>query len=134
MQIKELAARTGLSPKTIRFYEESGILPPARRLANGYRTYDEEDVERVRFVAGARHFSFSLDDISEILSLRDHGEAPCRHVLDLLAAKADEIALRIRELQKMEEELRQLHAMALDFPIEDIDGKQCVCHLLREQA
>lgn len=134
MQIKELAAKTGLSTKAIRFYEKSGILPPAKRLANGYRTYEDEDVERVRFVAGARHLNFSLDDINEILSLRDQGEAPCRPVLDLLAAKADEIAVRIGKLQQMEQELRQLHTAALDFPIEDIDGKQCVCHLLRARA
>lgn len=134
MQIKDLAAKTGLSPKTIRFYEETGILPRAKRLPNGYRTYDEEDVERVRFVAGSRHLGFSLDDIEEILSLRDRGEPPCRYVLDQLAAKADEIAVRIAELQQMEQELRQLHAAALDFPIEDIDGKACVCHLVRERA
>jgi DNA-binding transcriptional MerR regulator len=91
-------------------------------------------VARVRFVAGARHLGFSLDDIREMLALRDGGEPPCRYVLEQLAAKADAIAARIAELQQLEQELRQLHAQALNFPIEDIDGKQCVCHLVRERA
>jgi len=71
MQIKELARRTNLSGKTIRYYESIGLLPPPRRLPNGYRDYDETAVDRVRFVAGARTLGFSLDDIGEILTLQD---------------------------------------------------------------
>ena len=106
MRIKDLAERTGLPDKTIRFYEEAGVLPPPKRLANGYRDYGEDDVERARFVAGLRRLDFSLDDASEILAMRDRREAPCRVVLDVLSAKADEIAQRITELSRLEEDLR----------------------------
>ena len=54
MQIKELSERTGLPDKTIRFYEEVGVLPPPKRLPNGYRAYGDADVERVRFATGLR--------------------------------------------------------------------------------
>ena len=83
-----------LSPKTIRYYEEIGLLPLPHRLENGYRDYDETDVDRVRFVAGARSLDFSLDDIQEALALREQREAPCRVVLDLLLERADEISRR----------------------------------------
>lgn len=67
MQIKTLADKTGLSDSTIRYYESIGLLPEPGRLSNGYRDYDESDVARLQFVAGARTLDFSLDDIAEIL-------------------------------------------------------------------
>jgi DNA-binding transcriptional MerR regulator len=134
MQIKNLSERTGVSAKTIRYYEAIGVLPPPRRLPNGYRTYDESDVNRLKFVLGARRLGFSLDDIREILAMRDRREAPCRVVLDLMQQRADEIARRITELQRLENDLRRLHDLGLTFPTDDVDGKDCVCHLVSEQA
>ena len=134
MQIKELSERTSLQDKTIRFYEEVGVLPPPNRLLNGYRDYAEADVERVRFVAGLRRLDFSLDDAGEILAMRDRGEAPCWLVLDLLSAKADKIAQRIAELSRLEKDLRQLYSLGLTFPTDDVEGKNCVCHLVSEKS
>ena len=134
MQIKELSDKTGLQDKTIRYYEEVGVLPPPKRLPNGYRDYGDADVERARFVAGLRRLDFSLDDVSEILAMRDRGEAPCRVVLSLMADKADEISQRIVELSRLEKDLRQLHTLGLAFPTDDVDGKNCVCHLVSEKA
>ena len=134
MQIKELSRRTSLSSKTIRYYEDIGLLPPPRRLANGYRDYREADVDRVKFVAASRGLDFSLDDIGEILDLRDRREAPCRVVLDLLQQRADEISQRIADLQRLESELRELHKLGLTFPTNDVDGKECVCHLITQRS
>lgn len=134
MQIKELSERTNLPAKTIRYYEEAGVLPPPERLPNGYRSYDGADVERVRLVRGARRLDFSLDDIAEILAMRDRGEAPCRTVLELMEARADEIARRIIDLQRLEKELRELQALGQSFPTDDVDGKNCVCHLVSEHV
>ena len=134
MRIQELAQSTSLSDKTIRYYESIGLLPPPHRLANGYRDYDEVDVERVRFVVGARNLDFSLDDIGEILALRDRREPPCRVVLELLQQKAAEINRRIGELQQLEAELRELRSLGQTFPTDDVDGKNCVCHLVSERA
>ena len=134
MQIKQFAQETALPAKTIRYYEEIGLLPAPDRLENGYRNYSEADVARARLVAGARRLDFSLDDIQEILDLRDQRIAPCRVVLDLLEEKANEISQRIAELQRMETELRELHRLGLTFPMDDVDGKNCVCHLVSEGA
>jgi DNA-binding transcriptional MerR regulator len=134
MQINAYAQETNLSAKTIRYYEEVGLLPPAKRLDNGYRDYDDRDVARARFVSGARSLDFSIDDIKEILALRDRREAPCRVVLDLLQEKAAEIGRRIEELQRMEAELRELHRLGQTFPTDDVDGKECVCHLVSERS
>lgn len=134
MEIRELAVCTGVPAKTIRYYESIGVLPPPERRSNGYRLYREADMERVRFVAGARSLGFSLDDIAEILALRDRREAPCRVVLDLLEQKALEVTRQIEALQRLEVDLRQLHKLGQTFPLDDVDGKACVCHLVSNRA
>ena len=132
MKIRDVSQMIGVSAKTIRYYEEIGILPAPARAENNYREYSEQDVERLRLVAGARRLDLSLDDIREIIALRDRREAPCRVLLERLAQKADEIAERIQALQRLEGELRELHALGLTFPTDDVEGKHCVCHLVSE--
>jgi DNA-binding transcriptional MerR regulator len=134
MQILELSRQTGVAKKTVRYYESIGVLPEPKRKPNGYRVYSQADVERVRLVAGARRLGLSLDDMREILAMRDRGEAPCQTILDLLVHKADKIQARIQELERLERELRQLYTLGLAFPIDDVTGKHCVCHLVSERA
>lgn len=134
MEIRELAERSGVPAKTIRYYESTGVLPEAQRKPNGYRDYRQADVERLQLVAGARSLGFSLDDITEILAMRDRGEAPCQAVLDLLEQKARQVARRIEELQQLELDLRELHQLGQTFPLDDVGGKACVCHLVSSHA
>ena len=134
MKIQQFSERTGVPAKTIRYYEEIGLLPAPSRMDNNYRKYSERDVERLRLVAGARRLDLSLEEIREILDLRDHHQAPCRVLLERLEHKADEIAERIHALKKMERELRDLRALGLTFPTDDVEGKRCVCHLVSEHA
>jgi DNA-binding transcriptional MerR regulator len=130
MQIGELGQASGMPPKTIRFYEEIGLLPPAQRTENRYRIYNQEDVRRLRFIRNARSLDFSIDDLKEVLALRDRGEAPCRYVSHLLKTKQTEIEVRIRQLQELQQELRQLLNQASSLPDDDIEMKNCVCHLI----
>lgn len=132
MQINRFAEAANVPATTIRYYEAIGLLPEPRRLDNGYRDYAEADIERLRLIAGARSLGLSLDDIAEVLALRDRREAPCRVVLGLLKEKAEEISRRIAELRQLEVELQELHALGLTFPTDDVEGKACVCHLLTQ--
>ncbi len=134
MKIKELATACGLPPKTIRYYEEVGVFSAPRRTRNGYRDYSEQDLARARLVAGIRSLDLSLDEVKEILAMRDRGEAPCRTLLDLIQQKADEIEERIRLLRHMQVELQQLYELGLQFPTDDVDGKNCICHLVSEHT
>ena len=101
MKIHELSARTGVSQKTIRYYESIDVLPMASRQPNGYRMYTEKDATRLQLVNGARRLGLSLNDIKEVIALRDRGEAPCTVLLAQLMHKADEIAERIVELHAL---------------------------------
>ncbi len=132
MRISELSEHTGVPAKTIRYYEEMGLLPTPTRKPNGYREYREVDVDRLRLVAGARRLDFSLAEISEIIDLRDRRIAPCGVLLDLLNQKAEEISLRISELQRVQKDLEALYSVGLTFPTDDVEGKNCVCHLVSE--
>ena len=133
MKIQEFSQQTGLSTKTIRYYESIGILRTPQRAPNGYREYSEQDLDRAHFVAGGRSLELSLDEISELLALQDDREAPCRTMLNQIKHKADQIAKRILLLRQMEKDLRKLYELGLTFPTDDIDGKNCICHLVKER-
>jgi MerR family transcriptional regulator, copper efflux regulator len=134
MKIQDASKQTGVTAKTIRYYEEIGLLPAPTRTKNNYRQYGEQDIDRLRLVAGARQLDISLDDIREILAMRDNREAPCRILLNRIEQKAIEIKDRIRALQKLERELRELYSLGRTFPVDDVDGKNCVCHLVSERS
>jgi len=82
MFIHELAQLTGVSAKTIRYYESIGLMPSPERADNNYRQYSPEAVERLRFIVSSRSLGFNLTDIGEFLSARDEGTLPCQRVLN----------------------------------------------------
>ncbi len=119
MRIGELADRLEISPKAIRFYEASGLLPEPERTSAGYRIYEESDVERLTFIKSAQRLGLSLDDIQEILAFRDHGELPCGHVRRLLARQVADIQRRIDELKALRDQLTELDARTRDLSVTD---------------
>ncbi len=131
MRIGELAGRLGLNPRTIRFYESIGVLPEPARSDSGYRDYDESDLARLRFIKLAQSLGLALDDIREILALRDRGEAPCSYVRWVIEDQAAEIEERIRELERLRSELRKLRRVAQSLPDEPPDDR-CICHILEK--
>lgn len=131
-QIGELSAISEVSTQTIRYYERAGVLPEPERAPNGYRIYDQDDVDRLRFVRSARALDFSLDDIQEILELRDQGTAPCTYVMGLMEEQVSAIDDRIRELERLRAELKRLHEAGLQMP-DDVRMKECVCHLIESR-
>lgn len=126
MRIGELAEAVSLPTKTIRYYEEIGLLPEPERRPNGYRTYDDSACERLRFVKAAQAVGFSLGEIKEIVAYRDRGEEPCAHVLDLVDRRAREIADRIAALQRMQGDLRRLSSRARSVP----HHRSSYCHII----
>jgi DNA-binding transcriptional MerR regulator len=130
VSIGELSQQTGVSTQTIRYYERIKLLPAPQRANNRYRVYDEHDVERLRFVNRARQLDFTLEDIAEILAFRDQNAPPCQYVMNVMAQQITLIEERIGDLQRLRDELANLHRVGLTMP-EDIEMKQCICHLIR---
>ncbi len=108
MQIGRLSAATGVPVRSIRFYEDRGILPPPERTAAGYREYDQRAVDRLRFVRSAQDAGLALAEIRSIVIIRDGGDAPCVHTRSLLEAKRDEVEDRMRRLGELRADLDRL--------------------------
>ncbi|MBI4354849.1 MAG: heavy metal-responsive transcriptional regulator [Candidatus Omnitrophica bacterium] len=97
-----IARQSGVSIKTIRFYEELGLVPRASRTEGRYRLYGPETVERLLFIRKAQGLGLRLDEIKEILDLADRGRCPCGHVQLLLKAKLTELKQKIADLRLIE--------------------------------
>ena len=112
MRIGQLAEATGTTTKTLRFYEETGLLPPAERLASGYRDYAEDAVGRIGFIHRGQAAGLTLAQIRQILKIREHGQTPCSHVQGLLGQRLEELDAQISELLALRETISQLHENA----------------------
>ncbi|MGW1884940.1 heavy metal-responsive transcriptional regulator [Streptomyces sp. NPDC001970] len=108
MRTGELAAASGLTAKTIRFYEDAGLLPEPPRTPGGYRDYPPQAAHRLAFIRDAQSAGLTLAEIRSILALRDSGEAPCAHVTDLIEQHLADIERRMTELRKTRTALRGL--------------------------
>jgi MerR family transcriptional regulator, copper efflux regulator len=111
VRIGQLAAQTGYSVRTIRFYEQSGLLPAPSRTPAGYRSYDQDAVTRLRFVRSAQTLGLSLAEIAEVLRIRDHQGPPCSYVAELLDTHITALDARIKELTALRDELRARHPL-----------------------
>ncbi|OGO58497.1 MAG: hypothetical protein A2V85_07790 [Chloroflexi bacterium RBG_16_72_14] len=121
MRIQEVAAETGLTPRSIRYYEELGLLAPAARSEGAYRLYDTEDLERLRFIRGLRDDAgFSLAEIRRLLEdeqararirarfQASHDQAERREIL------VDAIARVDRQIETLRTKIDRLETMILD--------------------
>lgn len=107
MQIREVEQSAGLPAKTIRYYEEIGLVRPNRQ-DNGYRIYSTEDVHRLRFLQRARGLGFSIEECRALLSLYDEPGRESADVRAIAEAHLDEIDRKIRELKGMRQTLAHL--------------------------
>lgn len=110
MLIGEVAAATGVTTKTLRFYEQEGLLREPDRTPGGYRDYGHDVIARVSFVRRAQAAGLALRQISEILAIRDGGQIPCEHVAQLVDDRLGEVEARLRELRQTRRQLRELRS------------------------
>jgi MerR family transcriptional regulator, copper efflux regulator len=108
MTIGEVASRSGMPPKTIRFYEEIGLIAPADRLGNGYRAYTPQEVETLRFIHKARNLGFTLKEIEALLKLYRDRKRASREVKRLALQHVAAIDRKIAELTAMRTTVAQL--------------------------
>ncbi|RJL05102.1 Cu(I)-responsive transcriptional regulator [Paracoccus aestuarii] len=107
MNIGTAARESGLPPKTIRYYEDIGLLT-ADRAANGYRDYSSEDVHRLRFVQRSRSLGFSVEECRQLLALYTDRDRASADVKAIATEKLGEIDRKIAELTGLREMLGHL--------------------------
>lgn len=102
-----IATQAGVPIKTIRYYEDVGLLPKPARTAVGYRLYDQEIVDRLQFIKKAQSLGLRLPDIREILDLADRGRCPCGHVQSVLKKRLVELRQKIADLRLIERRVQE---------------------------
>ncbi len=108
MKIGELARRSGLPVKTLRYYEDLGLLPAVGRSPGGYRLFAEESLRRLDFIRRLKSLGLSLEDIQACLAVHDAGRLPCGDIQRQLQRQIDLVDERLRELRQFRRELQTL--------------------------
>ncbi len=104
----QLASQTGCNIETIRYYENVGLMPPARRTANGYRIYGPADVQRLNFILRCRRLGLPLDGVRDLLAFVDDNTYTCADIKRLVAGHLRQVRARIAELETMQASLERL--------------------------
>jgi len=110
LRIGEVAQRSGLPVKTIRYYCDEGLLQPRARSESGYRLFDEENLAELTIIRSLRAIDVSIPELAKILEVRRAGVCNCSVLKDSIAAKMESINLRIDELAASKDELARLLA------------------------
>jgi MerR family copper efflux transcriptional regulator len=101
MNISQAAERSGLPPKTIRYYEEIGLVTPARRRDNGYRDYSDREIHILRFVSRARSLGFPVEECRALVALYGDTARKSADVKDIALRRVAEIDQKMDELRSM---------------------------------
>jgi Cu(I)-responsive transcriptional regulator len=107
MNISDVARDTGLPPKTIRYYEEIGLIRPMRG-ENGYRVFRDSDVHKLAFLGRARTLGFSIEDCRTLLALYEDQDRASADVKQVAQDHLDKIEDKIAQLQSMQATLQHL--------------------------
>jgi len=133
MRIGELAHAADTSTKTIRYYEQVGIIPEPSRTQSGYRDYDDNATDRLGFIKSAQRAGLTLAEIRGIIDVRTEGEVPCEHVIELIDSKLAGIDERMEALERTREELNRLKTRSTT-----LNPKNCepgaVCHIIQTET
>jgi MerR family transcriptional regulator, copper efflux regulator len=130
MTIGAAAKRAGVNVQTLRFYERRGLLPALPRRASGYREFPDDAVGIVRFIKRAQDLGFTLDEIAELLQLRNDKRRDRARIRGIAERRIRQIERKVSELQAMQRALSRLlkschHGGTLDCPIiEALEGAE----------
>lgn len=108
MKIGELAQKSHCNPETIRYYEKVGLLPEPDRTDGNYRQYRSVHLERLRFIRNCRSLDMTHEEIRALLAFMDGPAQDCEPVNCLLDEHIEHVSLRIRELEHLQEQLKEL--------------------------
>ncbi|WP_291273025.1 MerR family transcriptional regulator [Geothrix sp.] len=106
LKIGQLAARSGLTARNLRFYADAGVFGELPRSTKGYRLFPQEAVQWVRVLKASQAAGFSLDEVQELLRALRQDSAPCAHVREALGGKLSALEAKLSEIQLLVEILR----------------------------
>ena len=129
MKISQLAKTTNVVSKTIRYYEDIGLLPEAYRNDNGYREYSASDIERLVFIRRCRELQIPLEQIKTLIAVQVDQKSSCQEVDALIDQQLDKVRKTIAELTLLEQ---TLHTLATSCPNDKVGDCQILKNLQQE--
>lgn len=142
MQIGDLAARAGVSTRTLRYYEELGIIEPVARTNGGFRRYGADQLRRLQIIQGLKALGFELEQVRRLFSVRETaetgGDLACQ-MIDLLQGQQEEIDRRIAQYEEMKERnLRGIEVLRgcllCEIPVFERDCHNCETYRCHEDV
>lgn len=124
LRIGALKAQSNVPIKTIRYYEELGLIQSAKRTEGGFRLFSPDVLQRLTFIKRSQSLGLSLQEIGAILEIHDQGQLPCVEVRHKFAAKIVEIDHKIEQLTLLKAQLQSLMDQSSPLP-EQADGLIC---------
>lgn len=131
LTIGALAERTGCSVPTIRYYEEIGLIPAARRRASGHRVYDARSEELLTFIRRCRDFGFPVEQVRELVALSKSNERDCFETLKIAQEHLKAVRAKLAELRGLE---KSLSRFAQDCSEQCAGGPAAKCSILKDMA
>lgn len=128
LTVSKLAGQVGTSADTVRYYERIGLLPQPERTPSGYRVYDGEAADRLAFIKRSQLLGLSLDEIRELLSIKERGMCPCGHTRTLLERRLAALDEEMDAMRRLRDDIALLLG---DFDPTDGEGWQCGSELLQ---
>jgi MerR family transcriptional regulator, copper efflux regulator len=127
LKIGEVSAKSGLPIKTIRYYDEIGLLAPTvERSTSGYRLFRRQVVDRLAFIKRAQALGLSLTEVKEILAVHDQGDLPCHTVKQQIEGKVEQLTDQIHQLEMLRTELQTVLARWQEnFPSQVVETTIC---------
>jgi len=120
LRVGEVAQQSGLPTKTVRYYDDIGLLTPTvERSPSGYRLFSPDVLNRLAFIKQAQSLGLSLDEIRQVLQVRDRGDLPCGEVRHYLETKVDAISQQIQSLEALRNDLQNILSGWEDEPSGD---------------
>ncbi|MEG3767689.1 MerR family transcriptional regulator [Alteromonas sp. 14N.309.X.WAT.G.H12] len=108
MKIHQVAKQSGLPPKTIRYYEDVGLLPPAKRDANGYREYKKPDIDRLVFIRRCRDLQIPIKELKVLVNTQAEQHSSCGNIDEIIIKQLHRVRRSLKELTELEATLSEL--------------------------
>jgi len=116
LRIGELARDSQVPIKTIRYYEELGLIRASKRTEGGFRLFSPDVLQRLDFIRRSQRLELSLQEIGHILEIRDRDELPCAEVKQTLETKIEDIDRHIEELKTLKTQLQLMISEPIPAP------------------
>ena len=128
LTVSKLAEGAGISADAVRYYERIGLLPAPERSQSGYRLYDADAVDRLRFIKRAQRLGLRLEEIGELLEIQERGLCPCGHTRSLLEGRARQLEAEMAAMAQLHADIERMLA-DLPTPAPDAGRWQCASAL-----